>query len=64
MIRYGSTSLGQFVRGLSFDSFEELRAYDELSSTTKLTIEPLDHAVQTGVLRRVAWALTTSVRLE
>lgn len=63
VVRYGDASLGRYVRGLSFDSFEELRAFDEVSST-QLTVTPLDHALQSGILRRVSWALTTAIRLE
>jgi hypothetical protein len=64
VVRYGSTSYGRYIRGLSFDSFEELRAFDELSAVAQLTVAPLDHAVNSGVLRRLSWALTTAVDLE
>lgn len=64
VVRYGSGSFGSYVRGLAFDSFEELRAFDELCATSQLRVTAIDHAVQTGILERVAWALTTAISLE
>jgi hypothetical protein len=64
VIRYAGASLGHYVRGMSFDSFEELRAFDELSATAKLTVPPIQQAINEGVLRRVAGSLTTWVRLD
>jgi hypothetical protein len=64
VVRYGSGAFGRHVREMGFDSFEELRAFDEISATAQAPRTPIDLAVQAGVLHRISMVLTTSVNLE
>jgi hypothetical protein len=64
VVRYGATSFRRHIRGTSFDSFDELRAFDEIAMNSRPSPTPLDLAVQAGVLERISLTLTTSIDLE
>ncbi len=59
----GTGQLDWHVIEAGFDSFEDLAAFQELSSSVPPFPSPMDYAARAGVVARASWAVATTVAL-